>query len=55
MTETEFGILVGLSQPHVNRIRKGAGTSWPTALRIVRETAGKVTLDDLGYSIEAAE
>lgn len=56
LTETDFGDRVRLSQPQVNRLRRGeSGTSWDTANRIVRVTGGGVTLADLGYGAEAAE
>lgn len=49
-TETDFGVLVGLSQPQVNRIRNDiSNPSWATALRISRETDKAVTTSDLGF------
>ena len=47
LTEAAFGVLVGLSQSQINRIR--TGRSWPprdVAERIREVTAGKVTPDD---------
>ena len=56
MTETDFGVRVGISQSQVNRLRNGkAGTTWDTALRIVRESNGQVTLPELGFAQEAAQ
>ncbi|MGE0575415.1 MAG: helix-turn-helix domain-containing protein [Reyranella sp.] len=47
LTETRFAALVGISQPHVNRLR--AGKAWPArdlVERIRAVTGGKVTADD---------
>ena len=47
LTEAAFGVLVGLSQSQINRIR--TGRSWPpraVAERIREVTSGKVTPDD---------
>lgn len=46
ITETAFAGLVGISQPHVNRLRKGAWPSLALISRIYRATDGKVTADD---------
>lgn len=47
MTEKAFAQLVGLSQPHINRLRKGKGWPQREALERIRlHTGGKVTADD---------
>ena len=55
ITESEFAEAVGLSQPHVNRLRRGVG--WPSrkaAIRITAATGGMVTANDF-QAKEAAE
>lgn len=54
LTEAQFGARVGLSQPQVNRLRKGAKPSWDTLVRIMAETDGEVTAEDFARSCEAA-
>jgi len=54
ITDTAFGVLVGLSQAHVNRLRNGKNKpSWEVAARIAAATKNKVTLND--WYTEAAE
>lgn len=47
LTEAEFGAMIGISQPQVNRLRRGI--RWPnreTAKAIAAATKGRVTADD---------
>lgn len=47
LTEAAFAGMVGISQPHVNRLRSGKG--WPArelAEKIREATGGRVTPDD---------
>lgn len=55
LTEAQFGLLVGLSQSQVNRIRNGGKTTFETAKEIARKTEGAVTMADLGFAFEPSE
>lgn len=47
LTEERFAVLVGLSQPQVNRLRRGtAKPSWEALRRIHDATGGLVTAAD---------
>lgn len=53
VTETEFGALAGIGQPHVNRLRKGKATpTLKTAQRISEVTGGLVTANDFQTAVQ---
>lgn len=50
MTQKGFGLRVGVSDAHINLIMKGKKTpSIHLIQRIIRETDGQVTIDDLAH------
>lgn len=47
MTDAEFGVLVGLSQSQVNRLKRGKSRpSWDALIAIEKATGGKVKAAD---------